>query len=69
MLMDNSISKQSPKPRIKTLPPMILCNWCAWPIKQNNLTKEELAGKTDLLFCSEECKQKYQQANLPDLKN
>lgn len=48
---------------------MILCNWCAWPIKQNNLTKEELAGKTDLLFCSEECKQKYQQANLPDLKN
>lgn len=51
---------KSPLPRIKynNGRGAILCNWCAIMIK-SNLTFDETQGKTDILFCSEQCKQEY----------
>ncbi len=42
----------------------ILCNQCGATLK-SGLTKEEIKGKTDLLFCDDKCRNEYYIVNWP----
>ena len=60
--------QRSPSPRIKynNGRGAILCNWCSIMIK-TNLNSDEIKGKTEILFCSEQCKKDYYDDNRQNL--